>query len=868
MASIFDILLNGTQSDVHVWSLPNVKGEGRERHIGTRDEGKIKRFVERRDEQGYGTFFCVSTIEPGEPRKKEHARELLFLFADVDFKHIALEPERITEIILEHLDLTPTRVHHTGNGLHCFWMLDAPVSMDGFERAEELLHRLANHVAGDIMVAHRVALLRVPGTHNSKRGEWHTVRVLREGREVYTLDQIDAWLTPAREPAMVRRNREENAFLRIGQEQAFRAPVDVQQRLAEMEIGGEGDRGVHQTQLSCTAALMNAGVEVEDAVALVLDATRELAGTEGWNWAVEERTIRTMCHDFLDKLEKRPRDIARDITPPRPQSLASALAPLINEQVVSLSEARKKRDEIQDEEPEPLTTREQRKKEALEKISKKQKNEHVVLGKGILASLYDEGRQIMYADNQCHMYRDGVWTAMNADEEKSWASVMVERGCNAHRLVSTTKIVNETRAWLQRHPDLHQEDVDWDGHGMIATASGLYDWKNDRIVRAEPGHYVTRRIDVKYVEQAICPVWEKMLKDDYGFDEPTVHFLQEFLGTCLVTNRPRNLRRALVLLGPSNTGKSNILNVMSGLISETTNPTPLTLIENSHGLMQFLKPNPWVLHEAFDQSRWEMSATVKALLSGDEVNVNVKNGPLVPLKFKQPVLWGTNVPPQFKEASRAMENRLAIVQMHRAFDPMRITGTAQEAVEKGYANPAEYVLDTEKEGLLQWAIDGLVRAMERGHFEFTEEMRRALHAMRTDSNMASGFIEECCEYDPNAYMRTADFYGAFKVWWMDHRGGTVPSVDSLGRAMSALSDPRVLTGRKISHHRVYAGLKMNGDGLDCWNAYSSSTVSERSGLRISDRVEEVNRELGAEQLQHGEFAALADAHRDWQPDGA
>ena len=876
MANIFDHLLSSTTAEIQVWSLPNVKGQGRERWIGTRDRGRIERFVTKRDVQGRGVFFCVSTIAPGQARKKENATELPFLFADVDFKDIDLAPEEI-ERVLRALPCPPSRMHHTGNGIHCFWILESPLATAAdLDLAEGLLRRLALHLGGDPTVAHMVALLRVPGSHNSKRGEWRPVVVIREGVERYSPQAIDAWLGSARDLALYRRGRQLNPFERLAQEQGFRPPVDVEQRLQDMVVGGAGENGVHQTQLSCSASLVAAGVELDDAVALILDATENLPSTEGWNWNEEERVIRQMCLDAAKKFKRT-----------EPRDIRSALEPLVHrpaelpEGVVSLAQARKDPDTLDSTPSQPpreagssgsvialrkdaQQERAAGKERALGKIKKK--NEHIFLGTGILRSLEEEGQQILFNDNRMWFYEDGVWRATQPDEERTWINVQVESGCRDSGIVSTTKVVNETRSWLQRNPDLHCGDIEWDAHGLVATQGGMIDWRDtSALVPMRPEHRATRRIECLFDPEAQCPTWENMLWDDYGFTDGTVQFLQEFAGVSLLTKKPRTLMRALVLLGPSNTGKSNILNVIAGLISRDINPTPLEALENSHGLMAFLRPIPWVLHEAFEQSRWELSTNAKALLSGDAVHVNVKNGPMLSIEFRQPVLWGTNVPPQFREASRAMENRLAIVKMHRSFNPLRITGTALHAIQQGHRTPADLVLATEMPGLLSWALKGLRRAMERGHFEFTAEMSQSLHAMRTDSNMATGFIEECCEHSPEHYVETADFYGAFVVWHRDHRGGAGPSVDQLGRAMAALSDPRVLLER-ILRRRVYAGLRLTEEGLDCWNAHQSSVMAERSGMRISGTAAEVNKVLGASQLVRGGFAAMQEAHRTWRPD--
>jgi hypothetical protein len=100
-------------------------------------------------------------------------------------------------------------------------------------------------------------------------------------------------------------------------------PVDVEGRLAAMEFEGEGDRAIHVTQLSVTAALIGRGDPEDEVVERVMNATRRAAGAEGtsWDWNIEERAIRKMCADWV---EKHPEIEERGAAPARGRLIVSS----------------------------------------------------------------------------------------------------------------------------------------------------------------------------------------------------------------------------------------------------------------------------------------------------------------------------------------------------------------------------------------------------------------------------------------------------------------------------------------------------------------------------------------------------------------
>lgn len=140
-------------------------------------------------------------------RKQEDIVSARFLWLELDA--IDLETQKT---ICERLMLpTPSRVHFSGNkSLHYIWKLSAPVT--DLDRWEAIQRRLALFANGDLAVIHRAAVLRLPGSWNSKDGtSWIGQCVcLSHSDATYSIDEFDNLLpvypeTELQDPAMFAR---------------------------------------------------------------------------------------------------------------------------------------------------------------------------------------------------------------------------------------------------------------------------------------------------------------------------------------------------------------------------------------------------------------------------------------------------------------------------------------------------------------------------------------------------------------------------------------------------------------------------------------------------------------------------------------
>ena len=176
----------GTSGRVYLCTLPNPElkdtpaGEPNERHILTRSTEQITGFVSKWDRPGRGLYFCTATLRPDASRRaKATLLELVALHADIDFKSTSETPDDI-EQIAERLAPRPTRVHHSGHGLQCFWRYHASLTVtpDSIAAHERRLRQLADRLGGDPAVCEAARLMRLPFTTNSKNGDALLVRPL------------------------------------------------------------------------------------------------------------------------------------------------------------------------------------------------------------------------------------------------------------------------------------------------------------------------------------------------------------------------------------------------------------------------------------------------------------------------------------------------------------------------------------------------------------------------------------------------------------------------------------------------------------------------------------------------------------------
>jgi putative DNA primase/helicase len=293
------------------------------------------------------------------------------------------------------------------------------------------------------------------------------------------------------------------------------------------------------------------------------------------------------------------------------------------------------------------------------------------------------------------------------------------------------------------------------GEGEVPCANGIVDVLTGRLRPHAPENYLERVIPWRYDPTATCDTWMQSLIDWFGDHDAgaeCIAALQEFLGyICLQHAR---YKKALILKGPSNSGKSQIVHVCMQLVGpERTCQLSVEHMDDPTRRAVIVGKSLNVMTEL----------TTDALIAdgGFKTMVSTEEPLLIDEKYKPAYMYvptakhviATNALPAISDRSEGTFNRLLILPMNNVIPKDRQDPTL------------EAKLVAEMEGILVWALEGARRLVARGGQWPTPAAMAALMAeYRADQNPVQGFLDECFLPDSEAAEPLTSIVGSFNKW--------------------------------------------------------------------------------------------------------
>ncbi len=799
------------EGDVYISSLPNERGaQPPERHIITRDPGKVAQFCKKWNQPGRGLFFAVSTLRPGaQPtergslRCKANASQLPAIHVDIDFDKVitpADNPQAFVINKLEGLKIPPSIITASGGGVHAYWLLDEPVEIAGEAdravRAERVMRALANLVGGDPAVCEVARLMRLPGSTNSKRDEAKPVMLLKIAENsASNFQQLEdmAKGEPVIEQAAKASPVTVSEFEAYAQRAGIKAPIDTEEWLAAMRHEA-GEHGVHNTQLKVTASLISAGMPLEEVVEKVFQATQAVAPAD-WNMPRERAKIVDMGKSWQAK-----RAEAVAIATADPGSNVRQLKP----------------------KPKPPTTRRKLNANELGPI----------VGEMVRDSVAKTGAQLLLAGTGLHLYDPGPasWRPCGPEDRITMEVIM-------HRVLTEeeqfmAKAMDAAWRYLMSHPDLHKPDIVWNAIPGLPVRNGVLDLATRELQPHRPENYITRKLDVDYDPAATAEPFLEFLDRTFSTysSEPTIRpdgsrmserteivtAYLEFLGASLkVSGLARAQRCGLWLHGASNSGKSELGAIVRGLIGGSIASPSVKDLNGDFGLRHVHGKSALITDEAAQSSDVINENRFKVLVTGEPVDVAIKGKePITGYQFDIPVVLIGNSLPKVSDETQALFNRSIVIRCARVF-------SAEEVVELhrqlGVVGPSvgSWLIRECGSGILNLALDARDRLMRRGRYEITPLIALGREGFRQETSLVHAFLSEAVTKDTLAEESRDDVVAAFHAYEIEqgvqkrYRTSAKMFWNKLKNAAPYCN----VDSRKSGKVRYVKGIELNAEGI-------------------------------------------------------
>lgn len=364
------------------------------------------------------------------------------------------------------------------------------------------------------------------------------------------------------------------------------------------------------------------------------------------------------------------------------------------------------------------------------------------------------GESLIYSleEEKFYRYTDGFWQMISSIEVMDL--IMRKHGdkLSVYTVSKRMQILENLKTMV------YKKLADFNKTGFLNFDQGEYDPLTDTLHPHMMSNYSTMRMPYEWADneeiggENQCPLWIKTLDEIFEGDKDKVNILQEFFGYCLTKDTRKE--KALLLLGPSRSGKSTILETLGAMLGKN-NCSYVTMDFISNPQYTPLLMNRLCNIDSDVNTRAEnFESKFKIITSGEELTCNQKFVETFSFTPYCKLAMGANAMARIADHSMAVYNRLILLPCDRVFElEERNIGLKDQ-------------LKAELFGILKWAVAGLKRLNERGHFEEKDFMKDAIEELREESNPVEVFFKEHIEIDmeSNCYIEKGDLYEKYRQW--------------------------------------------------------------------------------------------------------
>jgi putative DNA primase/helicase len=346
---------------------------------------------------------------------------------------------------------------------------------------------------------------------------------------------------------------------------------------------------------------------------------------------------------------------------------------------------------------------------------------------------------------------NGYWQRFHSDYVELHALEEIEGDAirSAH-LTDIRRLVEKLSLIGRHYPDRCLNDHN--GHCNIR--SGMLHLETLNIKDHHKDFLSTIQLPVNYNSNAKYERFLQFLNEIFEDDSERIAIVQEFTGLCLVPDT--SFQKALIMVGEGANGKTTLIQVLEELLGRD-NISSVALADLGNEFHRVRLHGKLVnIASEIDPKTLEKSDYFKSIVTGDTISAAHKHKPAFDYRPVARLIFACNRLPRVRDTSHGFYRRLMILPFERRFE-----GDNAD-------RHLKHRLLAELDGIFLWAIRGLKRLYQQGHFTDSEMVDKALSEYKRYNNPLMAFIEDSCKLDPTANSPKQTLYSEYRSYCEDY----------------------------------------------------------------------------------------------------
>jgi putative DNA primase/helicase len=345
-------------------------------------------------------------------------------------------------------------------------------------------------------------------------------------------------------------------------------------------------------------------------------------------------------------------------------------------------------------------------------------------------------------------YADGIWPTVSETSVKAEISNVIETA-KPEGIKPTASILASVTELTRIKVFVPDERWDADSDILVCNNGALH-ISTGELAEHQPRHYATSAVPYKYDPDARPVIWDYFLRNTAP---AAANFLQEFAGYALTTEMAHEL--AVWLFGPPGSGKSTFLAGLAAMLGHRAGILGLADLERSRFTLADLPGKTLVVASEQPSSFLASTNTLNAIISGEPIQVERKYRDPFTVIPRAKVCWAMNELPRVADANSGLFRRVKVIAFPQLAEDER--------------DPKiKHAIEQEGAGILNWALEGLRRLKERGHFEVPAGVEDATKQFRENNDVPALFIEDRCVQGADLKVQASQLYTEYKEWCLEN----------------------------------------------------------------------------------------------------